>query len=65
MKYNDIKIGEYYKFTWNDDDENKRTDLIFVIGRNPFNGKLVVSCKAWSPGLSHIDDEDLQYMEKI
>lgn len=62
MKYNEIKIGEYYQFSYG---EPLGTQLIFVVGRDPFSGKLVVSCDEWLNKVDLLDYDDAELMEKI
>lgn len=64
MKRDDVKIGEYYKWNW--DATSHGPDLLFAIGRDPFTGKLVFSCKDWNQGVDFIDDdEDFEMIEPI
>lgn len=62
MKYNDIKIGEYYKFSYM---KEFGTQLIFVVGRDPFSGKFVVACDEWLNKVDLLDQDDCEFMERI
>lgn len=62
MNYNEIKIGEYYQFSYG---EPLDTQLVFVVGWDPFSGKLVVTCDEWLNKVDFLDYEDAELMEKI
>lgn len=62
MKHDEIKIGEYYKLTYG---EPLGEQLIFVVGRDPFSGKFVVSCDKWLNKVDLLEDDDFELMEKI
>lgn len=61
MKYNDIKAGEYYKWK---NEFTGITELIFVIGRDPFSGQFVATCKFWEKS-AFLYDYDFKNMEPI
>lgn len=67
MKYDDIKIGEYYSLNdgLSKNEQGKEELLIFVVGRDPFTGKLVASCDDWMNKVDLLSDDDYQFMEKI
>lgn len=64
MKYEEIKSGEYYRIKdiWGIREE---PILVFVVGRDPFTGKFVITCKDWAMGLDFLEDDELEGMEKI
>lgn len=62
MKHDDIKIGEYYKFSYM---EPLGAQLVFVVGRDPFSGKFVVTCDEWLNKVDLLDHEDYELMERI
>lgn len=68
MKHEDIKIGEYYVL----DDGLSANEigrkggvLVFIIGRDPFSGKLVATCDEWGHKVDLLEDDDYQFMERI
>lgn len=63
MKYDDIKVGEYYEFT--DSGGDPEILLLFIIGRDPFSGKFVASCDEWLNKVDLLEFEDANLMEKI
>lgn len=67
MKYNDIKIGHYYKFNdgLSGNENGKDELLIFIVGRDPFSLKLVASCPDWMNKVDLVDDNEIQFMEEI
>lgn len=63
MKYDDVKIGEYYKFSWPLD--YFAPNLVFVVGRDPFTGRYVATCKEWLNHVDLLDDEDISWLEPL
>lgn len=61
MKHDDIKIGEYYNVNW---PNLPKPQLIFVIGRDPFTGKLVATCTDWKI-CDFLKEDDFDLMEPI
>lgn len=61
MKHDDIKIGEYYKWT----DIDGSVYLMYVVGREPFKGYLVGACDAWPQGVDILTEYDFDQMEII
>ncbi len=64
MKHEEIKVGEYYRIK---DIWGIREDmvLVFVVGRDPFTGKFIVTCKDWEMGMDFLEDEEIETMERI
>lgn len=69
MKYDDIKIGEYYNYNYSDATpgpfKNSFSQLVFIVGRDPFTGGFVATCDKWEHKVSILEDDDFKYMEKI
>lgn len=64
MKHDDIKIGEYYKYN-EIVHVNPTSYLIYIVGRDPFTGKLIATSDVWLSGVDVLDDFDFELMEPI
>lgn len=62
MTHDEIKIGEYYKMSYS---ESLGTQLIFVVGRDPFSGKFVATCDEWLNKVDLLENDDYEVMERI
>jgi hypothetical protein len=64
MKYDDVKIGEYYKYRWGGKDYPEV--LLYIVGRDPFTGRLVGACREWKEiQVDTLGDVAFELMEPI
>lgn len=61
MKHDDIQLNTYYKYN----EPNIDPYLIYIIGRDPFSGRLVATSKDWLMSADLLDDTDIEFMESI
>lgn len=55
-----LKSGQ--KYQWFDLASFGAPNEIVIVGYDPLENKWVAACKAWSLGLSYLDEEDFEQM---